>query len=160
TKDVVGTTTSCANGVVQIAATGAQPDTIALDGDWVYWHDATGIFRAKKTGGGVETLATSTPYFWPDLTAFAVGAAQLVYGDGSSIIFQGSCIGKLATPGFAASNSYVFAWSRDVYPSPFFRFAFDGTLTSSGAFPRKPVEMTFVGPGVPCVAEDPGIECD
>lgn len=152
--------TSCANGVIRIAATGSQPDTIVLDGDWVYWHDATGIFRSKKTGGSPETLAQPAPYFWPDLTAFAVGDGHLFHGDGDSIVFQGATIGTLASPGFATGPSHVFVWSRDAIPAPFLAYAFDGTLASSGTFPRKPVEMTFIGPGAPCVAEDPGVECD
>jgi len=154
------TTSSCASGVVQIATTGAQPDTIALDGDWVYWHDATGIFRAKKTGGPPETLAQPALYFWPDLAAFAVGDGHLFYGDGDAIVFQGTTIDKLPSPGFAAGPSHVFAWSRDVLPSPLFRYAFDGTGgITGGSFPHKTSTLAFQPVETICAAEDPAVEC-
>lgn len=155
------TSISCEQGVVQIATTASQPDTIILDGEWVYWHDATGIFRAKKSGGGTETLAQSAPYFWPDLVAFAIGGGNLFYGDGDSIVSQGATIGTLPSPGFAAGPSHVFAWSRDVLPSTLFRYAFDGTgVPTIGQINRKPEEMTFAEGEVPCIAEDPGVECN
>jgi hypothetical protein len=163
TMDVIGdqqvTTSSCEKGLVQIAATGSQPDTIVLDGDWVYWHDATGIFRVKKTGGGPETLAQPAPYFWPDLAAFAVGGGNLFHGDGDAIVFQGTPIDKLASPGFASNASNVFAWSRDALPTPLIRYDFGGQGANIASIGRKPVEMTFTTSALPCVAEDPGVEC-
>ena len=138
---------SCANGVVQIATTGSQPDTIVLDGNWVYWHDATGIFRTKKTGGAPETLAQPTPHFWPDLAAFAVGDGHLAYDiEGKS--------------GFVASSSHVFSWPRDVLPTPLVRFDFG---SSSGqiiaTLQHQPIDMAFASSESPCIAEDPGVEC-
>jgi len=159
-SDDTSSTSSCEKGVIEIVKTGALPDTIVLDGPWVYWHDATGIFRAKKTGGAPETLAQPVPYFWPDLAAFAVGGGHLFHGDGDAIVFDGKTIDKLPSPGFAASASHVLVWSRDVLPTPLYRFAFDGTGGWNNEYiTHKPIAMTFAPPEIVCVAEDPGVEC-
>jgi hypothetical protein len=159
-SDEAASQTSCQKGVVEIAKTGSHPDTIVLDGAWVYWHDEGGVFRAKKTGSAPETLAQTTSKLWPDLAAFAVGDGHLFYGDGDAIVFDGKTIDTLASPGFAASSSHVYAWSRDLLPTPLFRFAFDGTGGWNNEYiTHKPVEMTFAPPEIPCIAEDPGVEC-
>jgi hypothetical protein len=153
-------TTSCTTGVVQIATTASQPDTLMLDSEWVYWHDGAGIFRVKKTGGGVETLAKLAPYFWPDLTAFALSGGHLFYGAGDEILWDGQTITKLDTPGFAVETDHVFAWSRATLPSPIFRFYLDGTGGPIALkLTHRAVEMAFTSSVGFCFAEDPGVEC-
>jgi hypothetical protein len=155
------TATSCAAGVVQVATAGTLPDTIVLDDAWVYWHEQGGIFRVKKTGGAIETLQPASSAFWPDLAAFAVGGGSLFYGkDASSVMRDEQTLYALPSPGFAASASHVFVWSRDILPSPLLEFAFDGTGGWNNSYiTRKAVEMSFAPPEIVCVAEDPGVEC-
>jgi len=138
-------TTSCASGVVQLATTGLQPDTIVLDGEWVYWHDATGIFRMKKSGGGSETLGHPIVSFWPDLAAFGAADGQLFWQNGM---------------GVATSKKHVFQWSRDELPTALVRFDFDGSNeTQVAVLQHEPIDMTFTSSESPCIAEDPGVEC-
>jgi hypothetical protein len=153
--------TSCVAGVVQIATTGTVPDTIALSGDWVYWHEQGGIIRVKKSGGAIETLHPASSTFWPDLAAFAVGGGSLFYGkDVSSVMMDEQTLYALPNPGFASSASHVYVWSRDILPSPLLTYAFDGTGGWNNQYiTRKPVEMTFAPPEIVCIAEDPGVEC-
>jgi hypothetical protein len=161
TTDEAAATPSCAKGIVEIAQTGSKPDTIVIDAEWVYWHDETGVLRAKKTGGAPETLSQRAAFFWPDLAAFAIGNGRLFDADGDAITFQGAALAHMPIPGFAASSSHVFVWSRDLAQSPVLRFDFSGAGGQTGSpIDGKAVEMTFTGPGVPCIALDPGVECD
>jgi len=152
---------ACSN-VGVIVQTGTLPDTIVLDGSYVYWHEQSGLFRALKSGGGApEQVADATSSFWPDLAAFAIGGGgHLFYGEYPYAMYDDTPIETFSSPGFGASGSHVFMWSRDELPSPLVRFdLFSGIPTAIGTIARKPVEMTFAQPEVMCIAEDPGVEC-
>ena len=149
-----------------LAATGAKPDTIAIDDAFVYWHDETGISRVAKTGGQPEVLASSPATFWPTLVAFtlaggyvffanAAGSASRVAGGGGSVDVLGWNQPELA---FAASSKFVYAWSQQGGPTPIMRFGFDGSGPNQVDYlTHPPNEMIVDANETAYVAADPDV---
>lgn len=151
---------SCEMGLFSFGRTGSRPDTIVLDGPWVYWHDADGVFRIDKNGGAPETLGKPTSSFWPNLAALAVGGGHVLYADGSTLVLDGKTLGSLASAETVASSAHFFAWARDSTPTEVRRFDFDGANESPFQVTTgNTTEMTFTTSESPCVAADPGVQC-
>lgn len=155
------------SALASIAATGPHPDAIALDGDHVYWHDQNGIFRVPKKGGSPSLVATTVSTFWPELVPFAIASGNVYFagaGDALSFVPVGggtaTSIGKsFAQAGFAASDSWVYAWSQAQGATPLVRFHFDGSgATQVDSMAHPPNEMVFGPNEVAYVAFDPGVQ--
>jgi hypothetical protein len=164
--DADAATTLCGGpGGAELAATGPHPDTIVVDGGFVYWHDAEGISRVPIGGGAVQPVAKVAAQLFPDLSAFAVGGGFVFYGDGAAIERAPVAGGGptpiapvLPLPGFAASKSFVRVWRRNgptTYPILRLDFA-SGQVLGVDDLPEKPNEMFFVGEDA-WVAADPGV---
>ncbi len=149
---------------VTLAQTAAQPDAIAIDGEWIYWHDGAGVFRVKKTGGPAHFVAKASPAIWPDLVAFALAGGFVFYADGDVILRApvggGTTVPfafTLASAGFATDASHVFAWSRVGSPTEIDRFDFSGAgFTKVDVLSEPPSEMVFDGKTA-YAAADPGV---
>jgi len=155
---------ACASGA--LAATGTKPDTIAIDGAFVYWHDETGVSRVPKTGGQPEVVASSPATFWPELAAFALadgyvffasaaGTASRVAASGGTADILGWNQPELA---FAASSKFVYAWSPQGGPTPIMRFGFDGSGPNQvDDLTHPPNEMIVDANETAYVTSDPGV---
>lgn len=61
-------------------ATGGDPNHVALDATHVYWAAQTGVHRADKLGGDIETLSSVAGY----LRGIAVDATDVYFADPST----------------------------------------------------------------------------
>ena len=126
-SDDVPAPLGCANGLVKIADTGAQPDQLVLDGGFLYWHDQDGISRVHKTGGTVQGLTKTPAPGWPELAAFALSSTDVYFAFGPQIGMvpkQGGPMTPipLPIPNFpfvATSKTTLYAWSGGM-PGPLF----------------------------------------
>ncbi len=157
---------ACTSGLVQLATTGSQPDEIALDQGWIYWHDETGIFRVKTDWTATETVVGSAAYFWPDLSAFVIASGHVYYGSGADEVWRAPLdssepsmlIDHVPKPGFSASSQRVYVWSRVTIDTPIWRYDFGGQPAAGGAFlQHAPIEMTFGPVETAYAASDPDV---
>jgi hypothetical protein len=146
-----------------LAQTAPQPDTLVLDGAFVYWRDSSGIWRVPKTGGTAQLLAPAVSHFWPDISAFAIGGGFVFYsddGNGERVPVGGGAPDPLGftldIPSFAVGAGHVYVWSHVGFVE-ISRFDFSGKgLAVVDELPQPPSRMVFVGPTA-YAATDPGV---
>lgn len=158
---------SCASGLVHLVATESQPDAIAIDHGWLYWHDQLGVLRLKLDGSASpEGVAPAWAYFWPDLSAFVIADGHVYYGSNADEVWRAPLyssepsmlIDHVPKPGFSASSQHVYVWSRVTIDTPVWRYDFSGQPAAGGAYlQHAPIEMTFGPVETAYTASDPDV---
>jgi hypothetical protein len=145
-------------------------DEIALDADYVYFHDGTGVYRVPKAGGPTTEVATSKSMGWPSYAAFVVNDANVTFwqwngGQTSSTLLTvpkgGGAATTLATvTGYEYFGIVAPSGALDVWGASDDLIAIDadgGVSTVTSVLPNDSVALAYDAAGDLFIGDGEGV---